>query len=75
MEQERWLTVEQVADQMQVHPETVRQWLREGKVLGTLLSRKAGWRVAESEVQAILSGGLRPGDPAKGKGEAAPLAA
>jgi excisionase family DNA binding protein len=74
-DQERWYTVEQVAEQIQVHPETVRQWLREGKLLGTLLSRRAGYRVAGSEVDAIMRGGLRPGIPERAKSEAAPLAA
>jgi excisionase family DNA binding protein len=58
MSDERWLTVAQVADVVQVHPETVREWLRVGKLPGTLLSRRAGWRVREGDVQRFLAGGL-----------------
>jgi excisionase family DNA binding protein len=75
MEHDRWYTVDQVAEQVQVHPETVRQWLREGKIKGTLLSRRAGWRVSAEELAAVMSGGLRPSIPGTGKGEAALLAA
>lgn len=59
MDDERWLTVAQVADVVQVHPETVREWLRTGRMPGTLLSRRAGWRVRERDVQRFLSGELR----------------
>lgn len=58
MSDERWLTVAQVADVVQVHPETVREWLRTGKLPGTLLSRRAGWRVRERDVQRFLAGEL-----------------
>ena len=56
MSDERWLTVPQVADVVQVHPETVREWLRTGRLPGTLLSRRAGWRVRERDVQRFLAG-------------------
>ena len=58
MSDERWLTVPQVADVVQVHPETVREWLRTGRLPGTLLSRRAGWRVRERDVQRLLAGEL-----------------
>lgn len=65
---ERWLTVAQVAELVQVHPETVREWLREGKLPGTLISRRAGYRVRASDVDRFLSGEL---GPATGKARAA----
>jgi len=68
MSEDKWLTVAQVAELVQVHPETVRQWLREGRLPGTLLSRRAGYRVRASDVQRFLSGEL--GTPA-GKADAA----
>jgi excisionase family DNA binding protein len=53
-----FLTVEQAADEIQVHPETVRRLLRTGKLRGHRLGgRKAGWRIAMSDVVAYLSGG------------------
>lgn len=55
---ERWLTVAQVAELVQVHPETVREWLRAGKLPGTLISRRAGYRVRAGDVERFLSGEL-----------------
>lgn len=55
---ERWLTVAQAAERIQVHPETVREWLRTGKLAGTLISRRAGWRIQQSEVERFLREGL-----------------
>ena len=56
MNDERWLTVQQAADVIQVHPETVREWLRTARLPGTLLSRRAGWRIREGDVQRFLAG-------------------
>ncbi len=48
------LTVQQVADMLQVHPETVRRWLRDGELDGTPLGGKSGWRIRRSRVEAFL---------------------
>jgi len=56
MEQERFLTVEDVAAQLQIHPETVRRWLREGRLAGYRISRKGGWRIRPEAVTAMLEG-------------------
>ena len=61
MEKE-WLTVAQVAELIQVHPETVREWLRVGRLPGTLISRRAGWRVRRRDVERFLSGELGGGE-------------
>jgi len=53
---ENWLTVDQVAERLQLHPDTVRLWLRAGRMKGTKLSRRAGYRIAESELQRVLTG-------------------
>jgi excisionase family DNA binding protein len=55
---ERWLTVAQAADVLQVHPETLREWLRMERIPATLLSRRAGYRIRASDLQAFLSGGI-----------------
>ena len=65
MEGERWLTVAQAAEQLQVHPETVREWLRSGRLPGNLISRRGGWRIRQSDVIRFLSGEL--GKPLEGK--------
>jgi len=62
MSQDKWLTVEQVAETLQVHIDTVRLWLRAGRLKGSLLSRRAGWRVRESDLDAFMED--RSGKPA-----------
>ena len=48
------LTVWDVANGMRIGEETVRRWLRSGKLRGICLSRKAGWRIRESDLYAFL---------------------
>lgn len=43
---EMYLTPEQVAARLQMHPETVRRWLKEGLVRG--VQRGRAWRIPES---------------------------
>jgi excisionase family DNA binding protein len=53
---ERFITVQEAAQQLQVHPQTVRVWLREGKLRGRLIGgRKSGYRIAASEIERLLS--------------------
>ena len=57
MGDERWLTVPEVAERMRVKPETVRVWLREGKLRGVQpISKRTGWRVSQTEVTRLLQG-------------------
>lgn len=48
------LTVEQIGEYLQVHPETVRRWLREGKIKGMPLAGKSGWRVKREELERFM---------------------
>ena len=49
------MTVEEVAALLRLDPQTVRKWLREGKLPGFRLgSKQAGWRVRRSEVEQYL---------------------
>ena len=53
---DRFITVQEAADQLRVHPQTVRLWLREGKLRGRLIGgRKSGYRIPASEIERILS--------------------
>jgi excisionase family DNA binding protein len=52
---ERLLTVDDVAERLQIHPETIRRWLREGRLEGIRLSRRAGWRVRPEAVEKMLA--------------------
>ena len=55
MATDEWLTVAQVAQTLQLNPETVRRWLRDKKLRGVLLSDSAGWRVKASELERYLA--------------------
>ncbi len=49
------LTVKQAAKALSIHPETVREWLREGKIKGVKLgATKLGWRIPEEELDRFL---------------------
>ncbi len=49
------LTVPEVAARLRLKPETVRRWLRSGRLAGISLgSDHAGWRVRESSLAAFL---------------------
>jgi len=51
---DKLLTVAEVAEQLSVTEETVRRWLRAGRLEGVRLSRRAGWRVRQSSLDALL---------------------
>jgi len=49
-----YMTVEQVAERLQVSPWTVRRWLRDGELEGSNLGDRAGWRVPGGAVERFL---------------------
>jgi excisionase family DNA binding protein len=58
MDNERFLTVPEVAERLRMNPETIRVWLRDGRLSGVRPGgKRAGWRIPESEVRRVLSGG------------------
>ena len=61
---ERLLTVPEVAELLGVTNETIRRWLRDGRLEGVLLSRRAGWRVRSEAVDRMLKGFELVGKPA-----------
>jgi len=52
---DKWLNVDDAAEQIKVHPETIRRWLRDGKLKGVLISRAAGYRIRQSALDALLN--------------------
>ena len=54
---EQLLTVQEVAAKLKLNPETVRRWLREGRLRGVKFGRRGGYRVSEAEVQRLLAEG------------------
>jgi excisionase family DNA binding protein len=66
-EGEQLLTVDQVARRLQLHPATVRRWIKAGRLRGISLgSDRAGWRIRRSEVEALLAGEHQPELPGVG---------
>jgi excisionase family DNA binding protein len=51
---DEWLTTAEVAQLLRVNPETVKRWLRSGEMRGSLLSDRAGWRIARAEVGRFM---------------------
>ena len=50
------LTVAEVADRLRLNPETVRVWLRSGRLKGTRIGgKRAGWRIPSTEVDRLES--------------------
>lgn len=52
--QERWLTVAEVAERLDVAQETVRRLLRRGELPGMRISKRSGWRVHPEDVDAFI---------------------
>jgi excisionase family DNA binding protein len=53
-EEDPWLTVPQVSDELKLHPATVRAWVKSGRLAAVRAGRT--WRVRRSEVdRALLS--------------------
>ncbi len=50
---EKYYTPEEAGEILSLSPNTIREWLRRGKVKGVKLSRKA-WRIKESEIKRLL---------------------
>lgn len=48
------LTVDQVAERLKVNEQSVRRWLREGKLKGVAFGGRTGWRISEDDLQAFL---------------------
>jgi excisionase family DNA binding protein len=58
MSEERLLTVKEVADVLRVNQETVRRWLRQGRIKGTMMGGdRGGYRISEAEVGRIRTQG------------------
>lgn len=50
---EKYFTPEQVAEQLQVRPRTVRNWLRDGDLEGQKISNQ--WRISYNDLQRFIS--------------------
>jgi excisionase family DNA binding protein len=52
---DRLLTVAEAAERLRLNPETIRRWLRDGRLSGVWLgSDKAGWRISQADLDAFI---------------------
>ena len=66
MKNERMLTTEEISKQINVKLETIRLWLRQGKLKGHKLGPRL-WRVPESALQEFIDEGFNQPEEAKRK--------
>jgi excisionase family DNA binding protein len=53
---ERFLTVEEFASALSVAPDTVRRWIRGGRIAAVSIGgRRAGYRINEAELRRVLA--------------------
>ena len=58
MAEDRWLTVQDVVDRLGAHEETVRRWIRSGKLKASLPGgNRLGYRIRESELARFMERG------------------
>ena len=57
MEQDKLLTIQEVAEVLKIAQSTIRRWLNEGKMKGVKLGRQ--WRVKQSELDRIIEQGIQ----------------
>jgi excisionase family DNA binding protein len=56
MAKDTLLTVQQVAERLQLNPETIRRWVREGKLRAIKLgSNRGGFRIRESDIRRLTA--------------------
>ncbi len=56
--EDSWVTIEEIATRLHVHPETVRRWLRKGTLPGRNFGGRMGYRVLRSEYEAFVTNGM-----------------
>ena len=59
MAEQEYLTAEQVAEKLQMHPRTVRRLLASGEISGAKIGARE-WRVSAVVLREFIEGKLRP---------------
>jgi excisionase family DNA binding protein len=62
--QDQWLTVEEIADSLKVHPNTVRRWIKQGELTAAAFGGKTGYRIRERDLEAFLQARTEGKEPA-----------
>jgi excisionase family DNA binding protein len=55
---ESLLSIEESAEKLGLHPETLRKWLREKRIGGVKVGRN--WRLRESDLSAFIAANAMP---------------
>jgi excisionase family DNA binding protein len=53
-----YLTTRQASERLQVTEDTVRRWLRGGRIRGRRLNDRAGYRIPRDEIERVLREGF-----------------
>ncbi len=53
-EPKNWYTVQDVVQELQVHEQTVRRWIKSGELPAYALGDRAGYRVAREDLEAFM---------------------
>ena len=54
-ETEKWSSIEEVAEHIQVHKDTIRNWIRDGKIPAHKIGKQ--WRFRLSEIDKWIESG------------------
>ena len=61
VQKEEIYTVDEIAKRLSVHPETVRNWIKNGQLSAINLGGSAGYRITESDLAEFLRKRRGPG--------------
>ncbi len=64
-EPKNWYTVQDVVQELQVHEQTVRRWIKSGELSAYALGDRAGYRVAREDLEAFMERRRVEEEPAK----------
>ncbi len=64
-EPKNWYTVQDVVQELQVHEQTVRRWIKSGELPAYALGDRAGYRVAREDLEAFMERRRVDDEPAK----------
>lgn len=51
---EEYFTVRDIAGRLKVHPETVKDWLKAGRLKGIAFGGRTGWRITDAQLREFL---------------------
>ena len=49
-----WLKVTDVAKELSVHPETIKRWIRAGRLVAVKMNANGNWRISDEELRRFI---------------------